>query len=288
MAWLQVNFFSNLLMRSVPLNIMIPADVMGPPEMQKAPVKPFKTLYLLHGYMGNCNDWILGADIQAMSQEFNIAIVMPSGNNDFYVDAPNGAKSMSKFISEELVDFTRRLLPLSHEREDTIIGGLSMGGFGTLYNCFTHNDVFGHGIALSAPMILEAENLATVTDEPNFMGITKGYYHEVFSEDFDSLPTSAFNPKVAAKLMMERGGPIPDMYIACGYNDMLREDNRSLCDYLDSIGMPYFYEEGPGTHEWAFWNPYLRRGLAHVIKDAPPAFPNPFWVEKDNYERSNG
>ncbi len=288
MAWLQVNYFSNCLMRSVPLNILIPADIMGPPEMQKAPLKPFKTLYLLHGYMGNCSDWILGADVEAMSQEFNIAIVMPSGNNDFYVDAPNGAKSMSKFVSEELVDFTRRLLPLSHKREDTIIGGLSMGGFGTLYNCFTHSDVFGHGIALSAPMILEKENLDNVTDEPNFMGVTRGYYKEVFSEDIDSLPTSPMNPKVAAKLLMESGKPVPNMYIACGYNDELRADNRSLCDYLDEIGMPYFYEEGPGSHEWAFWNPYLRRGLDRIITDRPPAFPNPFWVEKDNYERSKG
>lgn len=288
MAWLQVNFFSNCLMRSVPLNILIPAEVMGPPELQTAPVKPYKTLYLLHGYMGNCNDWLLGADVQAMSQEYNIVIVMPSGNNDFYVDAPNGAKSMSKFISEELVDFTRRLLPLSHEREDTIIGGLSMGGFGTLYNCFAHSDVFGHGVALSAPMVLEAENLANITDEPNFMGVTRGYYKEVFGEDLKTLHLSGMNPKVAAKNLMESGGPIPNMYIACGYNDNLRKDNRELCDYLDEIGMPYFYEEGPGSHEWAFWNPYLRRGLDHVIKDKPPVFQNPFWVEKDNYERSKG
>lgn len=280
MAWMQVNFFSNCLMRSVPLNILIPA------EFQQESAKSYKTLYLLHGYMGNCNDWLLGSDIQAISQEFNIAVVMPSGNNDFYVDAPNGAKSMSKFISYELIDFTRRLLPLSHDRNDTILGGLSMGGFGTLYNCFTHSDVFGHGIALSSPMILEAENLSTLPDEPNFMGITKGYYHELFGDDLSVIPDSTLNPKIAAKQLLENGKPVPNMYIACGYNDMLRKDNRALCDYLDSIGFPYFYEEGAGSHEWAFWTPYLRSGLEYVLKARPSAFKNPFWVEKDNYERS--
>lgn len=286
MAWLQINFFSNCLMRSVPLNVLLPVEEIGPPNIPKPKFKPLKTLYLLHGYRGNCNDWLLGCDVQAISQEFGIAIVMPSGNNDFYVDAPNGSKDMSRFISNELVDFTRRLLPLSDKREDTILGGLSMGAFGTLYNCFAHSEVFGHGISLSAPAILDTESIVNLSDEPNFMGIMRGYYQEVFDEDIIHLSESPLNPKVAAKLLMDSGNPIPNMYIACGYNDNLKYDNRRLCKYLNEIGLPYYYEEGPGTHEWAFWKPYLRRGLEHIIKDKPPAFINPFWVDGTPDERS--
>ena len=287
MAWLQVNFFSNCLMRSVPLNVLIPAEYPVPPGAPLPEIRLFKTLYLLHGYHGNCNDWLLGADVQSLSLEFSIAIVMPSGCNDFYVDAPNGSNNMSRFISDELVDFTRRLFPLSNRREDTILGGLSMGGYGTLYNCFAHSEVFGHGIALSAPGFLERKRLDSVSEEPNFMGISRGFYREVFGEDIDSLPDSPMNPRIAASILRESGRPVPNMYIACGYNDMLKYDNRRLCKALDEIGIPYFYEEGPGTHEWSFWNPYLCRGLEHIITDRPPAFVNPFWVDCGESERSD-
>lgn len=286
MAWLQVNFFSNCLMRSVPLNILIPAE--RALQNSENSFKPYKTLYLLHGYHGNCSEWLLNGDVQAVSNDYNLAIVMPSGNNDFYVDAPNGSKDMSRFISEELIDFTRRLLPLSHLREDTILGGLSMGAFGTLYNCFTYSDVFGHGIALSAPLILQKEHLDDLPDEPDFMGVCKGYYYEVFSEDIASLPESPLNPHVAARHLAKSGKPVPNMYIACGYNDMLKHDNRLLCKTLDEVGISYFYEEGPGSHEWAFWKPYLRRGIEHVLQCRPIEFKNPFYVEASEEERRNG
>ena len=276
MAWLQVDFYSNVLQQPVPLQILIPADYADPKQEKK-----WKTLYLLHGYFGNCSDWLLSGDAAAVSQEYDLCIVMPSGNNDFYVDAPCGARDNSRFLAEELVGFTRRLLPLSDRREDTLLGGLSMGGFGTLYNCFAHSDVFGHGIALSSALILEDEGLSRVTDDPSPMGVTRGYYRDVFGEDLSALPDSELNPRNTAAAMVREGRPFPDLYIACGRNDMLKYPNRALCRSLDALGVPYTYEEGPGTHEWFFWKPYLRRGLDHALGGPNPSFPNPFWVDDE-------
>ena len=55
---------------------------------------------------------------------------MPSGENKFYVDNEKSHEYYSKFIGEELVDVTRRLFPLSKQKQDTFIAGLSMGGYG--------------------------------------------------------------------------------------------------------------------------------------------------------------
>ena len=277
MAWLQVNFFSNSLYRSVPLNIIVPED----DRMRPSENKKYKTLYLLHGYYGDSSTWLLRGDMASIAEEYGIAIVMPSGNNDFYVDAPRSGKNMSTFISDELVDFTRRLLPLSDKREDTLLGGYSMGGFGTLYNCFTHSDVFGHGIALSSPMILEKESLQNISDTPNFMGVTLGYYRELFGEDIDGLPENTYNPRIAAEKLVASGKKAPNLYIACGYNDALKFDNRKLCTALDDIGIKFFYEEGPGTHDWDFWNIYIRRGIEFVLGTEPKLVSHPLWVDKD-------
>ena len=276
MAWLQVNFQSNTLIQPVPLQILIPAEYADPKGDRK-----WKTLYLLNGYFGCCSDWLLYGDTAAVSREYDICIVMPSGNNDFYVDAPCGSRNNSLFISKELVDFTRRLLPLSDKREDTILGGLSMGGFGTLYNCLAHSDVFGHGIALSSALVLEKESLQNIPETDGFMGISKGYYRDVFGEDVMALPESEKNPRIVAERMVRENRPIPDLYIACGENDILKAPNRAFCRRLDELGIPYTYEEGPGSHEWAFWKPYLRRGLDHVLGGPADNPHNPFWVDDD-------
>ena len=65
-----------------------------------------------------------------------LALVVVTGDRSFYVDKPEWGDNYGKFIGEELVEITRSLLPLSRKKEDTFIGGISMGGFGALINGF--------------------------------------------------------------------------------------------------------------------------------------------------------
>lgn len=48
-----------------------------------------------------------------------------------------------------MVELTRRLLPLSTRREDTYIAGISMGGYGALYNGLKYKETFGKIAAMS-------------------------------------------------------------------------------------------------------------------------------------------
>ena len=56
MAFLQVNLMSKSLMRTVPVNVILPVDKMTFPGMPVREDKPYKTLYLLHGVFGNYTD----------------------------------------------------------------------------------------------------------------------------------------------------------------------------------------------------------------------------------------
>lgn len=276
MAWFQISFYSDCLRRSVPLNVLVPAETpLGFPPKED---KPFKTLYLLHGYLDNYTGWLTHTQIAEMSQLMNLAVVMPSGDNSFYVDMEKSGLMYSQFIGRELVDFTRKLFPLSGKREDTIIAGLSMGGYGALHNGLKHCDVFGHTIALSSALVLRGALEAT--DEINLLGINRSYFEAVFG-DLSKVMESDKNPEVLAKRVLEKGGYPLDFYIACGFNDMLVYDNRKLSSYLRSIDFPHIYEEGPGTHEWAFWNTYLKKGLERL--NLAPVFDmkGPFWVDAE-------
>ena len=118
MALLQCTFFSQALMRTVPIQVVLPTDkALGPNA--PAPKGPFPTLYLLHGIFGDQTDWVCGTRIQAWATERNLAVVMPAGENSFYVDNKKASALYGTFIGKELVDFTRRTFPLSTKREDS-------------------------------------------------------------------------------------------------------------------------------------------------------------------------
>ena len=112
MAIIQVNYVSNALQRTVPVQVILPVDKLTPDGKLPAP-KKFKTLYLLHGYLGNYTDWVSGTRIQRWAEERDLAVVMPSGDNSFYVDRPMPGNCFGEFIGDELVQITRRMFPLS-------------------------------------------------------------------------------------------------------------------------------------------------------------------------------
>lgn len=279
MAHFRMSFYSMCYQRLVPVNILLPIDTPVLPGMEKE-FKPYKTLYLLHGYRGNCDAWLHNSSIAELSALFDIAVVMPEGVNGFYVDQPNSGILGSEFIGRELIETTRRAFPLSGKREDTLIAGLSMGGFGTLYNALKHGDVFGHAIALSTPVkVLRYES----EHEPKLLDFeqTPGYF-ETLHGDLGKVYGTDRNIALHAKQVLDNKKPVTDLYMACGYNDTLVPENRELHEQLRDIGFPHVYEEGPGTHEWFFWNEFIRRGLVHALGE-PEEPPHPFWVERTEY-----
>ena len=49
------------------------------------------------------------------------------------------------------------------------------------------------------------------------------------------------------------------MYMACGTEDPLIDVNRRYRDFLISEGVDLKYEEGPGAHDWKFWDTYIEK-----------------------------
>ena len=64
MAFIQVNFVSKTLMRTVTINAILPVDKFSLNPNEAREEKPFKTLYLLHGLLGNYTDWVNGTRVR--------------------------------------------------------------------------------------------------------------------------------------------------------------------------------------------------------------------------------
>lgn len=259
MALIRVDLFSEKLMRTVTINAVVPIDKLTAPGAAVREKKPFKTLYLLHGIFGNYTDWVTGTRLQAWAQERNLVVIMPSGENKFYVDNPASYDLFGQFIGEELVEKTRELFPLSRKREDTFIGGLSMGGYGSLVNGLKYHQTFSHICAFSPALILERIlNSDYNAENPIFR---RSYYEAVFG-DIDKLVGSDKDYKSLILKLKDEKASIPKIWIAIGTEDhMLINENREYRDFLRSQEVDLTYLEGPGGHDWVFWDTYLLKAL---------------------------
>ncbi len=258
MALIQANFISRSLMRTVPIQVILPVDKMAMPGEPLPEEKPLKTLYLLHGIIGNYTDWLSGSNIQRYAEEKNLAVVMPSGDNAFYVDQEKAHNLYGEFIGQELVEMTRKMFPLSRKREDTFIAGLSMGGYGAIRNGLKYHETFSHIASLSGALV--TDGMEKRTNDAFIFAETRDYAEAVFG-DLDALAESDKNPKWLAAKLAKEGVDIPKMYITCGTEDFLLGANRDYRDFLLAQGIEPTYVEGPGSHEWDFWDRSIKNVL---------------------------
>ncbi len=239
MALVNLEFFSISLKRTVTVNVIIPSDKVIDSKRVLFE-KPFKTLYLLHGYLGSNNDWLNNTRIKKWATDKNLVVVMPSGENKFYLDNFTTSEFFSKFIGEELVEFTRNLFPLSDKREDTFLAGLSMGGYGAIINGFKYYNTFGYIGALSSALVLDDKFILK-------------YKCEVADYDYDKVIRCCKD--------------YPNLYMAIGTEDFLLENNRKFVRFLDSQKIKYTYIEDKGKHDWDFWDKYIFEFLNHLPLD---------------------
>ena len=259
MAVFDITLFSNTLHRQVPVTAIVPVETIeipGFPRIDKS--KPFRTVYLLHGFSGGHQDWIRGSRIEQLSMMHNIAFFCPSGENSFYLDDKVRDALYEQYVCKELIDFSRRVFPISKERKDTSVGGLSMGGYGALHSGLAHSEVFGNIIALSSALI--TDGLEEVVKQPDNPIAPVSYYIHTFGKP-ETVKGGDADPKALAKRLVDAKTALPNIYMACGSEDILIAPNRDFDAYLTKIGYPHAYLESPGIHDWTFWDCYIEKAL---------------------------
>lgn len=249
MALIQVSFISEALKRAVPVQVILPVEKAEP---------PYKTLYLLHGVLGNEGDWVAGTCVQRWAEEKEMAVVMPAGENGFYLDDEKACRCYGRYIGEELVEMTRKMFPLSEKREDTYIAGLSMGGYGALRNGLKYAETFSRIAGLSSALFMD-EMQDWTNDAKDFFR-RRDFVESIFG-DLTKVKGSEKDPGWLAKELKAEGKEVPAIYMACGTEDSLLAANRRFRDELKKIGVKFTYEEGSGGHEWDFWNRYIKKVL---------------------------
>ena len=265
MARMDGVFFSKMLSRPVHFVAVLSNDIAFGAENNPHFKRPTKNVYLLHGYSGCDTDWPSNAALGELANKYNVNFFMPNGDNSFYLDNKATGYKYASYVGKEFVEYTRKTFNLSEKREDTFIGGLSMGGFGALHTGLMFNETFSKVIALSSALIQGMiKHLTPAMDNPM---ANYEYYRWTFGikDDID-FETSENNPEYLVKKLKEEGKQFPDIYMACGTEDFLIQPNREFKAFLDENEVPVTFFTGPGIHDFVFWRAQLEAGLEWAFK----------------------
>ncbi|MEM1119139.1 MAG: alpha/beta hydrolase-fold protein [Bacteroidota bacterium] len=213
---------------------------------------------LLHGVYGSCNSWSkqAGAHRTALKliQQKKIrpmVLVMPSdglwGDGSAYL-SHNGF-DFDKWIVEDVLDAVKLTIPQTRESTTTFIGGLSMGGFGTLMLGAKYPEKFKGFSAHSA--ITSLPQMELFVEEP------LSEYQQVLAKSED-----------AFLMLKSNRGKLPPLRFDCGTDDLLIEYNRKLHAQLLAEGIKHDYEEFEGGHEWPYWERHLVDTLLFFEKNS--------------------
>ena len=264
MAVYQVTYFSTAIARFTQFTMVVPNDTpVQMKEMVDSYKRPMKVLMLLHGYNGCCTDWMYGSNVQDMAMKYNMAIIMPNGENSFYLNGKGTGKAYETYVGEELIQYVRDTFHIALNKEDTYIGGVSMGGYGAIHTALNHSDVYGKAFGLSSAVIVPM--LKDMTPDMDSPIADYEYYVQVFG-DLNKVAETHINPLVQVRLLNEAGKDIPPLYLACGTEDFGYEMNTKFAEDLKQAGVDVEFHCGSGQHNWAFWNTWFEPAIKWLLK----------------------
>lgn len=257
MAKLTVTYASEALKRSISFKMYLPND------REEEKTERMKTLFLLHGYTGDAEIWVP----EELARKYHVAVIAPNGENGFWLDGLSTGHQYATFVGEELVKYVRRTFGLAMDAEETSILGLSMGGFGALHTALAYPEHFGKAAAMSSALIVHG--IAHMKQGESNDVANYDYYHECFG-DLEIVEESRNNPEVLVKQLKETGKRIPQIFMSCGTEDFLLEENRVFHRYLESISVPHVYMESEGDHNMTFWNRYTEKFMEMMYGENEP------------------
>jgi putative tributyrin esterase len=264
MALINFHFHSEVLELNTTLLVILPTPKYGRDQSPLAQEhqKKYPVLYLLHGLSGDCTDWLRQTAIERYVKDRNIAVVMPMVDRSYYTDMASGPNYWT-FISEEVPFLLGNLFPLSQRRESTFAAGLSMGGYGAVKLALSHPDRFSAAASLSGVLDI----VSAVTRGDAIDNDSKNIESTRIFGSLNQLVDSQNDLFYLARLLSNSDTLKPKLFICCGTEDdhELYFDNIRFKELALNSGLDITYEEGPGGHDWSYWD----RQIQQVLKWLP-------------------
>jgi putative tributyrin esterase len=252
MALIHCEFKSGVLDLSTSMVVILPQPESSPRGRRRK----YPTLYLLHGLSDDHTAWQRWTSIERYVEPLGLAVVMPAVHRSFYTDMARGYRYWT-FVSEELPGLARSFFPLSDARKDNFVAGLSMGGYGAFKLALSFPDRYAAAASLSGALdVVRVAGGEDEDDDDDWRDEMRGIFGD--SEEVAGSDNDLFHLARRAARSRVR----PRLYQCCGTEDSLYPDNVRFKELAESVGLDLTYEEGPGEHEWSYWDQQIQNVLA--------------------------
>lgn len=248
MALLRCEFFSDVLELSTSMTVILPQATHAQIGMRGVVTEHghHPTLYLLHGLSDDDSTWLRRTSIERYVSELGLAVVMPQVHRSFYTDEVHGGRYWT-FLSQELPEIAASFFPVSTRRADTFVAGLSMGGYGAFKWALRQPERFAAAASLSG--VLDVSSMGRDFDAHALIGRIWGDRDvQGTADDVAWLLTEAASG----------GATLPDLYVACGTEDVLLAQNQAFIEAASSAKVPLTTSIGPGDHDWRYWDAVIQ------------------------------
>ncbi|MFS0726119.1 alpha/beta hydrolase [Paenibacillus sp. 1P07SE] len=255
MALMECRFFSEALKLSTSMTVILPQQTSSQIGMDgHAAGGRHQTLYLLHGLSDDDSIWLRRTSIERYAAAYGLAVVMPQVHRSFYTDMKHGNRYWT-FLTEELPALARSFFPLSDAREDNFVAGLSMGGYGAFKWALRKPEQFAAAASLSGAL-----DIASFGSDPQHQQRVGELFRLIYGDE----PIAGTDNDLLWLLQQQSRlpGPKPALYQCCGTEDFLYEGNLAFRDACRQTDLELEYQEGPGTHEWGYWDARIQDVLA--------------------------
>ena len=260
MAHIECNFYSPALKKNTRSIVFIPLT--SPDDYLNGTAKNyfesgtvFQTLYLLHGSYGYGDDYPFFTNIERYAQEKCLAVIMPSVENSAYIDLPDSS-AFATYCGKELPDFLRTIFPLSKERKDTFIAGLSMGGYGALNLSFKNPYQYSCCAVMSG-----LADFSTINHmDMNYSKKMPENYKRLLFEH--GLKENQYDLYRILEQYKDSIADLPHFYFTGGQDDPVCKEMPAFAKKLSEEGCSVKSVTLPGNHDWNYWETHIQDVLA--------------------------
>ena len=146
---------------------------------------------------------------------------------------------------------------MSDKKEDNLVAGLSMGGYGAWKLALGTSGMFGAGASLSGA--LDVVRLYETRGSESLM--TDVEFHGIFG-NIERLKGSDDDLSALLRKKVENGEELPKLYGWCGISDNLYPMNKKIWKEAEALGYDLTWEESEGDHHWKYWDDKIKNILS--------------------------
>lgn len=210
-------------------------------------------ILMLHGWSANETQWKDDANLQALCDTHNILLVLPDGDyNSWWVNSMSQPhRNFDTHLRVEVKNWVIETFNGAPQPTKHGILGLSMGGYGAIYQILTHPQQYAASVSLSGVMDITRHQ-------------DQWQLAEVFG-DYAKYPDRWIHHNPLDLAERDPSPLTPGILFICGTDDFVYEENHEMVARLSQNDYEVHFYQPSGAHTHTFWQTHIDTAVEFIV-----------------------